>query len=457
MGNMENGGTEIIGGSGTPPMSHMDQAELTFLDLLLIITERKKLVGAVTATCGVIAVVLAFALPPEYTATVAILPPQSYEPVSPVPSTQTAETKEKDSSGTKEKTNESSGTPVVKKNLNDLYVSILRSQTVEDAVVRQYGLQAEYGKKSLDETRDALEEHTKINGSTKDGLIRLSFTDRDPRRSAEIANGYVGQFKGLAQRLAISEASQRRAVSQNHLEKTKADLENAYEALQKARLSTGAVKVDAQTHATIDTAAGLRGEIVAKEVQIEAMPSYSGDESPARIQAQAELDQLRKRFDKLVGSSDGSQGNEFPRNGAASQASVEYLRRLRDVRYNEATFDALVRQLELAKLDEAREGAFIQVVDPAVAPDTMSYPRRGLLMLAGLAVGFTLGMMLALLQGGLARARHNPATRGKLDLLRMSLGNGGGARVEARTAAVEEQESANTLRHARPEATGSGF
>ena len=42
------------------------------------------------------------------------------------------------------------------------------------------------------------------------------------------------------------------------------------------------------------------------------------------------------------------------------------MRRLRDVKYYEAIFDILAKQLELAKLDEAREGAFIQIVDPAV-------------------------------------------------------------------------------------------
>jgi protein involved in polysaccharide export with SLBB domain len=68
--------------------------------------------------------------------------------------------------------------------------------------------------------------------------------------------------------------------------------------------------------------------------------------------------------------------------------------------YYEAIFDVLAKQLELAKLDEAREGAFIQVVDPAVAPEQKSFPKRGMLTITGIAGGFTFGIMLALLQGG---------------------------------------------------------
>ncbi len=333
------------------------------------------------------------------------------------------------------------------KNVNDMYVSMLKSRSVEDAVIQHFGLQSEYRKTYLADTRKVLEKHTKIDGTTKDGLIRLNFSDRNPNRAAEIANGYINQFRDLSQHLAITEASQRRVIFQAQLDKTKTDLENADEALKRTQLSTGMVQVDGQARAMIDSAARLRAQIVAKEVQIEAMRSYAGDENPALTQAQTELDGLRAQFDKLVGSKGGSADDVFLPKGAVPEAGLEYIRRLRDVKYYEAIFDVLARQLELAKLDEAREGAFIQVVDPAVPPDEKSFPKRGLFAIAGVAVGFTFGIMLALLQGGLLRMQQNPVTKDKLDLLKRSLWNGRSAKPK------QTKEEVTTLQHARPEAT----
>jgi tyrosine-protein kinase Etk/Wzc len=426
-----------------PPVSQLEQEDLTFLDFLLIITQRKKLVGIVTAICTGVALILAFALPREYTATVTILPPQGSSSMSSMLASQL--------SGMSGAMSGVASSVLGMKNINDMYVSMLKSRSVEDAVIQRYGLQSEYRKKYLGETRKALEKHTKIDGTTKDGLIRLTVTDRDPNRAAEIANGYVEQFKGLSQHLAITEASQRRVVFENQLEKTKVDLENADEALKKTQLQTGMVQVDGQARAMIESAARLRAQIVAKEVQIEAMRSYAGDENPALTQAQTELDGLRAQFNKMVGSKGGSTDDVFLPKGEVPQAGLEYVRRLRDVKYYEAIFEVLAKQLELAKLDEAREGAFIQVVDPAVAPEQKSFPKRGLFIVSGVAVGFTFGIMLALLQGGLARMQHNPATKGKLDLLKSSLVIGRGTKSTQKT--VDEEDEVRAVHHARTETT----
>jgi tyrosine-protein kinase Etk/Wzc len=441
MVNMRNDGTakSPVEDVVFPSIPSGEPEDLTFLDVLLIVTQRKKLVGIVTAICTAFALLLAFALPQEYTATVIILPPQGNSSMSSMLASQLE--------GVGGAVSGMAGSMLGAKNVNDMYVSMLKSRSVEDAVIQRYGLQSEYRKNYLAETRRALEKHTKIDGSTKDGLIRLNFWDRNPNRAAEVANGYVNQFRDLSQHLAITEASQRRVIFQSQLDKTKTDLENADEALKRTQLSTGMVQVDGQARAMIESAARLRAQIVAKEVQIQAMRSYAGDENPALTQAQTELEGLRGQFDKMVGSKGGSADDVFLPKGAVPEAGLEYVRRLRDVKYYEAIFEVLARQLELAKVDEAREGAFIQVVDPAVPPEEKSFPKRGLLAITGVALGFTVGIMMALLQGGLLRMQQNPVTKDKLDLLKRSLWSGRTARPK------QAKEEVAALRHARPEAT----
>ena len=330
------------------PAPYVVEDQLTFLDFLIIIAQRKKLIAMITAICIASAVAIAFLLPEQYAATVIILPPQANASVDTMPASQVGSTEAvTDKKGSKASSVRSSQN-LNEKNLNDMYVAILRSRSVEDAVIQRYGLMAQYHKNYLVEARKALEAHTKIDGSNRDGLIRLEFSDRSPARAAEIANGYVEQFRDFSKHLAITEASQRRVLFETQLEKTKIDLENADEALKRTQSAPGTVQVDSRARA----------------------------------------------------------------NGP------EYVRRLRDVKYYEAIFDVLARQLELARLDEAKQGASIQVVDPAVPPEKKTFPKRGVIIMSGTAAGFTFGLMFALLQGGLARMQHNPATRDKLTLLR---------------------------------------
>src|SRR5208282_1182343 len=101
------------------------------------------------------------------------------------------------------------------------------------------------------------------------------------------------------------------------------------------------------------------------------------------------------------------------------EAGMEYVRRLRDVKYNETIFEILARQFEVAKLDEAKEGSIIQVVDPAIPPDKRSFPKRTLI--GATVLGFIFGVLLALAQAGFERVMEDPAAAGKIALLKRAL------------------------------------
>ncbi len=173
------------------------QEDLTFLDFLIIVAQRKKFVSLATALGSLFALLAAFLLPVEYTSTVAVLAPRGSTSVETELASPPADQK---SSVGKEKV------VPARRDLNDLYVAILKSHAVEDAVIQRFGLMAAYRRNSPEEARLALESHTKIDGSSRDGLIRLSFSDPDPNRASEIANGYIDQFRTFSPHLVIPEA-----------------------------------------------------------------------------------------------------------------------------------------------------------------------------------------------------------------------------------------------------------
>ncbi len=386
-----------------------EDGEISLLDLLIVVAARKRTVLLVTGVFAVLAVIISLILPIRYTATLTLLPPQESSSMGAAMASQL---------GNLGGVAALAGGSLGLKNPNDRYVAMLQSRTVEDAMVERFGLMQEYQKRYLSDARKAFQDHTTVDGNGKDGLIHISVEDHDAQRAAELANGYVDQYRDLSQNLAITEASQRRLFFQRELEQAKNNLANAEVALEQTEQKTGVIQPDSQARALIESAATLRAQITAREVQIEGMQTYATGQNSELIQAQQELAGLRAQLAKLGGSEDSSGSEVLIPKGLVPKAGMEYVRGLRDVKYYETIFDILARQFEVAKLDEAKEGAVIQVVDPAIPPDRRSSPKRGLIVIGATTVGFLLGIFLALLQAGIQRLKDDPEATVKLDLLR---------------------------------------
>jgi uncharacterized protein involved in exopolysaccharide biosynthesis len=386
--------------------------EISLLDLLIVLAERRRLIFWVTAGFAIAAVILAFVLPVRYTATVTLLPPQQNSSLGAQLAAQLGSL-----GGLAQM---AGGGSSLLKNPNDMFVAMFKSRSVEDAMIQRFGLMQEYHRKYLSDTRKAFEKYATVDGSSKDGLIHISVEDHDPRRAAAMANGYVDAFRALSQNLAITEAQQRRLFFENQLKLANTKLADAEEAMQETEQKTGVIALDSQARALVESAAALRAQVAAKEVEIQAIETYATGENAQLVQAEQELTSLRAQLAKLGGGGNNPDSIIVPK-GQMTAASLEYVRRLRDVKYYETIFDILARQFELAKLDEAKEGALIQVVDPAIVPDKKSSPKRALIVIVAIFLGFFMGVFYALWQSALQHMKDDPETASKLTLLRRCL------------------------------------
>jgi tyrosine-protein kinase Etk/Wzc len=388
--------------------------EISIFETLLVIAERRYFILQIAAGFALIAVVIAFVLPKRYTATVSLLPPQQGSSLNAVLSSQV---------GSLGGMAALAGGSLGIKNPNEMFVAMLKSRTVEDAMVQHFELMKEYREKLPSDARKEFEKHATVDGTSKDGLIRISVEDSDPKRAADLANGYVEQFRALSEHLAITEASQRRLFFEKQLEQAKDNLASAEEALKRTQQSTGLIQLDSQARALIESAASLKAQIAAKEGEIQGMQTYATSENAQLIQAQRELDGMRTQLAKLGGSESSVGGEIIVPKGMVPEAGLEYIRKVRDVKYNETIFDILARQFELAKLDEAREGALIQVVDPAIPPDKKSFPRRGLIVLGATAAGFLIGAVIVLFKSEMQKGTTASGTARRIQRLRETLSN----------------------------------
>jgi tyrosine-protein kinase Etk/Wzc len=304
------------------------------------------------------------------------------------------------------------------KNQADMYVSLITSRTVEDAMIHRFNLMQEYHEKRMSDARKALERRTTVTAGSKDGLIRLSIEDHNPARAAEMANGYVEEFRKLSASLAITEAARRRLFFEQQLEQSKASLTAAEDAMTKTQQTTGVLEIDSQARALIESAAILRAQVAAKQVQIEGMRSFAAEDNPELILAKQELAALQSQLTHVAGSQQDPGSDINLSKGRVTQAGMEYIRRFRELKYQETVFELLAKEFEIAKLDEAREGSIVQVVDTAVPPDKKSSPHRLLIVIGSTMSAFFIAAFWVSLRHRFALASEHPENRGRLRVIK---------------------------------------
>lgn len=388
------------------------------LDTLIVLGARRRFIARFTIGAAILTTVVIFLVPNKYTATSTVLPPNQNSSMSSALLSQMSGS----GSGGANVLASLAGAGLGLKNSNEMYVSLFRSRTVEDAVIQHFGLMARYHDKNMVDARKSFERRSTVILGVKDGLITVTLTDWDPGFAAEVVNFYVNEFKNHFNELTVTEASQRRQFFQKELLQAYDSLAKAEEAMKNTQQSTGVLQLDSQARALIQSAAILRAQITAKEVQLQSMRAATTEENPQYVLVQQQLDALKGQLAK-VSSPNATAGSEVGiTDGQLSEAGIAYVNSMRDVRYYETIVELLSRQFELAKLDEARESV-VEISDIAVPPDKKSFPLRALIIIIGIVLAFLVACGWCLFRNGLEQLQHNPAERERLAALHAAWSN----------------------------------
>jgi tyrosine-protein kinase Etk/Wzc len=391
--------TGVLNDSLRAEAASLGTPDVHLLDLLTILAYRRRFLFWFSTFAAILATIVVFLLPNKYTAVTVVLPPIQNSTLSPNLLAQMSNSPTLITSAASSLGIRSPG---------EMYVALIRSRTVEDALIQRFGLMARYHRQKLSDARLAFEKRSTVMLGAKDGLIRITVTDGDPTMAAEIANGYVAEFRKFSASLAYTEASQRRLFFQQQLTEVNSNLSAAEEALKKTEQSTGAVQLDSQTRSLVASAATLRGSVTEKEVELQAMQMYATEDNPQVQLVERQILALKDQLRELGGSGYDPASDVILPRGTVPQAEFDYLRALRDVKYYETIADLIGNQFELAKLDEARQGANIQVADAAVPPDKRSSPKRMLTVFLATVIAFFAACSGCLLAAGFKGFRNNP-------------------------------------------------
>jgi uncharacterized protein involved in exopolysaccharide biosynthesis len=401
---------EAMNGVSSPEVSSQGY-EVSLIDVLTQLAYRKWLIAKVTGIAVLAGVVLSLVLPVRYTATTKIMPPQQTQ------STASMMSQLASSGGGSLAALAGGGLGL--KNPNDIYVGLLTSRPIADAIIEKFSLEKVYHAKDMTAARQGLAGNTVVT-SEKNGFIALSVTDKDKKRVAEMANAYMDQLRVLIQTFAVTEASQRRLFYEEQLKQAKEALVAAELAFQQVQQQKGLVQLDAQAKAMIEGIAALRAQVSAKQVEVQARRSYSTEQNPDVQLAERELTSLQAEETRLE-QSNHSPGIAGLGLGNVPAAGLEYLRAAHELAYRQALFDMLMKQYDAAKLDESKDAAIIQVVEPAIEPDHKSSPKRAIILVLSIFVGFFAGCILALFLWWKELAQFDPITAKRFEELSYAL------------------------------------
>jgi tyrosine-protein kinase Etk/Wzc len=395
--------SEIQTNAGGVPHDLNKDDSISIFDILLPLAKHKKTVFFLPLLFVLLGVVFALLQPNYYKASTKLLPPSQSQSSASAMLSQLGGL-----------ASVAGGSALGLKNPNDVYIAMLKSRTLLDAMVKRFDLVTIYELKSHERARKTLETSTVI-ASGKDGIITIEVEAKDKALATNLANAYVEELIHLSTNIAVTEASRRRLFFERQLGMAKDRLANAEFALKQALDQSGVVSVDGQSQAMLATLERLRATISAKEIQLQSMQAFVTASNPEYRRVQEELNSMRNQLFKMENGSSQLSTATNPKG-----AGLENIKAVRNVKYEQLLFEMLAKQYEAAKLDEAKDTTVIQILDRAVEPEFKSRPKRALIVLLSFIFGVISSLIYVFVVELMSRKKTDEE-QAKWDLLKSYL------------------------------------
>lgn len=288
------------------------------------------------------------------------------------------------------------------KNSGALFVGILHSESVEDAVIHKFDLQKVYGDSKIEDARKDLDARTDIAEDRKSGIISIAVTDHNPQRAAAMAQTYVAELNRLVAQVSTSSARREREFLEQRLQAVKAELDTAAKNFSDFASKNTAIDIPAQGKAMVEAAATLQGQLIAAQAELSGLQQIYAPQNFRVRSAEARVRELQKKLDEIGGSDPSSPGKDensmYPSIRRLPVLGVTYSDLFRQTKIEETVFELLTQQYELAKVQEAKEIPTVKVLDTAQVPTKKTFPPRLVILIIGTALGILLAIAGSIMQ-----------------------------------------------------------
>lgn len=396
------------------PLSQMFErpGESNVLEFFLLLAKHKRFVLRIVVGAAIVSASLSLLLRNYYKGEARIMPPQQGQSFA------SAMLDQLGGLGALIGGSSSSGSSLLR-NPSDLYVAMAKSRTIADRLISRFSLVKVYKAKRLADARKDLEGNTVI-AAGKEGVITIDVEDHDPKLAAELANGYVEELETLSKTLTVTDAGKRRLFFEREAKIAQEQLEAAEQELKKTQEATGIIQIDNQSRVMFQAYADVRALATEKELEIESMRTFAAPDNPEFIRIQHELAALRSQIAAMEKGQGGPPVGDIALERVPEKA-IKYYDKLREVTYRGALLQLMLKQYEVARVDEAKDYALIQVLDAALPPEKKSGPTRSLIVLGSAFLAFLFAIAWVHSKEKLERAKEDPHFLERWQLLRFYL------------------------------------
>lgn len=367
--------------NSSPLTSHVTEDEINLLDYWRVLVKRKLLIGIIVGVAFVGSIIYSLTLPPIYASTASIFPPQQESSMASGLASQL-------SGGLGALAGGFLGvsTPV------DQWVAILKSQAIKDAIINRFDLMKVFKANTMDDARNTVGGMIRVS-KAKEGIISVTVEDKDPQRAATLANAIIEELDHINKGMVTTSGRRTRVFVEERLNAVKAELSSSEEAIKSFQEKNRAVKLDDQSAAIITAIGTVKGQLMAKEVELQTLLSFATPNNPQAELLNTQVKELRERLREL------EEGKNNPDNSAHKDIfiptakipnlSLQYVRLLRDVKVQQTLYELLTQQYEMARIQEAKDTPTVQVLDEAKVPENKIKPKkRRIVMIATICAAF---------------------------------------------------------------------
>ena len=274
---------------------------------------------------------------------------------------------------------------------SDLFVGVLQSRTIEDDLINKFDLRRVYGVRRMEDARKKLANRTDVTSERKSGIITVKVSDRSSKRAAALAKEYVAGLDRIVVTLNTSSAHKERVFLEQRLAEVQQDLEKSEKNFSEFASKHSTIDIKEQGKAMIGAAADLEGQLIATQTELQGLRQIYTENNVRVRSLQARVNELQKQLNNLGGKDESSTNaasleseDLYPSIRRLPILGVTYADLFRQGKVEEAIFEALTREYEMAKVEEAREIPSVKVLDEGDVPETKSFPPR--MLLVGLGV-----------------------------------------------------------------------
>jgi uncharacterized protein involved in exopolysaccharide biosynthesis len=412
-------------GLGTP-QSAAGGAESKLIGYLGLLWGERREAGRWMLGGLLLATLLAFVLPKQYQSSAQLMPPESQSGSAGMLAALSAKAGGNIGS--------MAGDLLGGNSTGAVFLGILRSRTIADRLVERFDLKRVYGTRLEEDARIKLANNTGISEDHRSGIISISVVDRDPDRARAITQAYMVELERLVSELSTSAAHRERVFLEGRRQAVKRELDQAAEEFSQFASQNTAINIPEQGKAMVGAAAALQGQLIAAESELKGLSEiYTANNVRVRS-VDARVSELRRQLEKLDGDSgpakpdaaknagarnDGLKVDGLKNDGRKNDAAelvagkndpagkekspaersayptirelpllgVTYSDLMRRAKIQEAVYETLTQQYELAKVQEAKETPSVKVLDAADLPEKKVFPPRLLIMFWGTLLG----------------------------------------------------------------------